>query len=1703
MDSFQQSHGYIRPPHPPDPHHHFHQMPPPPLPPLPPRQPAPPQAPWYSSQFQYHHPSQTPSPPPQWPQPPQPQHAEHYPPAASYPPPPPSSNPYPYHPSQFHAPPPPPPPLPHARSHAPPPPPPQFTPHSHVSQQPYHQEWSNPSWPANQGYPAQNNEEDWAAKARAWAAKSTMESQHPQPHFSPAGRVQEQNHYHDQYQQSADSRYTDVQNQSHPSSTYQQFSYLDASAQRLSGHSQDAASISLETSYTSDGHSYGARDGTNTGDPTVPFEQGNLPTNPSVHQQEVPSSYSSVTGKEAAEHIQQSYTMFPPPVSSSQEQQHVQPPLQATFAPGSNSVDPAISLADQPLDFAPRFSHDSDLQMQSTYSHHDSGTSMNNWAAPVAPAGGYAPIPAILASGPQHDPSISGPGHVAPPFGRFPGPGLPPAIPPTSAPFALSTGAAVHPTAAFSADPYGVPERPKKASVPNWLREEIKKTVIAAPSAEHPKAETSMDDGIGKTYAKGDETDSKSIDSSRSDEEEDEEDLAEAARTAAINLEIKRVLTEVLLKVTDELFDEIATKVLDEDGLTAEVGHNGATSNHKPSASPPSSVQVPKASAKVLVPVKAKEFENDVAIEKSNSSSPGDVLGLGNYGSDADDGDDEIESSSVPTPSKDATNRSRLKKSLEDTNSFPVNSSSQLEEHGRSQTKLEDKPVKTGSLQPRTSNGAATDQFQGNKVTRELDNSNSKDNRGTEALERSHNGFNGFSSKDSSGLPKSELPGKNAAVEKAIDDNPVREGKRRSEKNDRHDRSSEKESVKEVHVNKTGTDEKSDEIHRRKDEKRGRKEKRDYNSEAKERKELNLRHGEKAKESERKKSSHDVKDDKKEADKPHRSSGFEDTSRRREHTKDKGEHKSRQKDASNPDKHKRRRSSSVGSRGRTSRDHAVNHSGVSSGEGSDGSKRKPHSRRRDLSPSPVRSKRRQVSRSPYSKRSQRRHSPYSSLDNSRKEVKIQITCSAAKMNARLKHHSLFFNKTWQNTTITKFLPNKTQTMKESFKVELWSIWLSGLVLIGLSLYATQRLPLHNKDQSRITISKLNNNVASDSTGLRITIFTAPKPFKGSTGTKQSLAVQSWLALSPNVAVVLFSKDPSVASFSGDFGSRVLVDTNIDFTFLGTPFLHSMIARSHSFTSDIYVIVDPETVILSGFISTLNHAYELDHDWLLVASSQNVSHFPFHLDNSGKHWLLDNGEHVKIHEIQKMLQQNWQGNQCYTSMIIAWNNNDAPLHNGVLPPFLYNKGIHNNWLIHEAMSSEFRFVFDATLTITSFHLNGDQDIENREWEYIGNSHLGAHYGSFFFSEANYSSIPKLFKCYKQYIILDTDKNIVYPIRHSRKMNLWKENIFSSWLEKNTMHCIACLKSQIIRILDCSLKGQMKTSEPLEIPFSLESLLSISADETKTIVLTTAGFSYKDMLMSWVCRLRKLSIENFIVCALDQETYQFSILQGIPVFKDPLVPSNISFDDCHFGTKCFQRVTKVKSRMVLKILKLGYNVLLSDVDTYWFKNPIPLLQSFGPAVLAAQSDEFNKKGPINLPRRLNSGFYYAHSDGQTIAAMEKVVRHAQTSSLSEQPSFYDMLCGTGGSNRVDDNRCVESETNMTVYFLDRDLFPNGAYQDLWQKKNVSAACLKKGCFIIHNNWISGRLKKLERQVMSGLWEYDSGTRMCLQSWHTIKP
>ena len=87
-------------------------------------------------------------------------------------------------------------------------------------------------------------------------------------------------------------------------------------------------------------------------------------------------------------------------------------------------------------------------------------------------------------------------------------------------------------------------------------------------------------------------------------------------------------------------------------------------------------------------------------------------------------------------------------------------------------------------------------------------------------------------------------------------------------------------------------------------------------------------------------------------------------------------------------------------------------------------------------------------------------------------------------------------------------------------------------------------------------------------------------------------------------------------------------------FLGTPFFHSMLEKSRLYTTDITVFVDPRTVLVPDLISTLNYAYELDRDWLLVASLRNVSYFPFHLDDAGEHWLREDGRRVRRQEVRR-------------------------------------------------------------------------------------------------------------------------------------------------------------------------------------------------------------------------------------------------------------------------------------------------------------------------------------------------------------------------------------------------------------------------------------------------------------------------------------
>lgn len=120
-----------------------------------------------------------------------------------------------------------------------------------------------------------------------------------------------------------------------------------------------------------------------------------------------------MAGKEdTVDQNQQSYKLLPPPNSSAQEGQHHVHPLHAPFMYANQSADSTVNPADQPLDFAPRFNHDYDSHLQSSYAHHDSvgpvrgvdpvaAGQLNNWTPPITPGLVYPSISPDIASGAQ------------------------------------------------------------------------------------------------------------------------------------------------------------------------------------------------------------------------------------------------------------------------------------------------------------------------------------------------------------------------------------------------------------------------------------------------------------------------------------------------------------------------------------------------------------------------------------------------------------------------------------------------------------------------------------------------------------------------------------------------------------------------------------------------------------------------------------------------------------------------------------------------------------------------------------------------------------------------------------------------------------------------------------------------------------------------------------------------------------------------------------------------------------------------------------------------------------------------------------------------------------------------------------------------------------------------------------------------------
>ena len=109
--------------------------------------------------------------------------------------------------------------------------------------------------------------------------------------------------------------------------------------------------------------------------------------------------------------------------------------------------------------------------------------------------------------------------------------------------------------------------------------------------------------------------------------------------------------------------------------------------------------------------------------------------------------------------------------------------------------------------------------------------------------------------------------------------------------------------------------------------------------------------------------------------------------------------------------------------------------------------------------------------------------------------------------------------------------------------------------------------------------------------------------------------------------------------------------------------------------------------------------------------------------------------------------------------------------------------------------------------------------------------------------------------------------------------------------------------------------------------------------KTVIITACNFGYVNHLQNFKCFMDRLSF-SFIVLALDSRTAKF-VRENMPSVSvyELIGRKKVSESSSVFRTPQFNLIGEMKIEGVLRVLRLGYNVLFADIDIAILRDPFP--------------------------------------------------------------------------------------------------------------------------------------------------------------------
>ena len=124
----------------------------------------------------------------------------------------------------------------------------------------------------------------------------------------------------------------------------------------------------------------------------------------------------------------------------------------------------------------------------------------------------------------------------------------------------------------------------------------------------------------------------------------------------------------------------------------------------------------------------------------------------------------------------------------------------------------------------------------------------------------------------------------------------------------------------------------------------------------------------------------------------------------------------------------------------------------------------------------------------------------------------------------------------------------------------------------------------------------------------------------------------------------------------------------------------------------------------------------------------------------------------------------------------------------------------------------------------------------------------------------------------------------------------------------------------------------------------------------VIVTWANSHYYDFAVNWLRHLDAVGVTNYLIGAMDEEMYEKLRKIGVPcwLMGSKGIDKDAVKRDFGWGSKNFHKMGRDKIRLIHDFTKTGTDVLISDIDVSWLRDPIPFFRRYPKADILVSSD-----------------------------------------------------------------------------------------------------------------------------------------------------